>query len=82
MSYSLSSKRWYLTVWGSRDLASGANAGQSRISLPHYLRIAIFQAFCQVMAVKFCRLSFPKSLRWLASPPDRFLTFYVWLGAD
>jgi hypothetical protein len=34
MSYFLGSKRCNRTVWGSRDLASGVNAGQSRINLP------------------------------------------------
>jgi hypothetical protein len=30
------------------------------------------------MGVKFYRLSFPKSLKWLPSLPSRFLTSYVW----
>jgi hypothetical protein len=34
MSYFLGSNRCYITVWGSRDLASIASAGQSRINLP------------------------------------------------
>jgi hypothetical protein len=34
MSYFLGSNRCLITVWGSRDLASGVNAGQSRINLP------------------------------------------------
>jgi hypothetical protein len=34
MSYFLGSNRCRITVWGSRDLASIASAGQSRINLP------------------------------------------------
>jgi hypothetical protein len=49
MSYFLGSKRYRTTVWGSRDLASIASAGQSRISLPCYLRSQYLSHFVKVL---------------------------------
>jgi hypothetical protein len=42
MSYFLGSNRSQLTVWGSRDLASGVNAGQSRNIFLNYSRSLLF----------------------------------------
>jgi hypothetical protein len=54
VSLFLSSKRWSITIWGSRDLVGGDYTAQSRINLPHYLlTIAAFQPPCQEMAGKF-----------------------------
>ena len=43
-----------------------------------YLRLQYCSNFVNFPSVKFCRLSFPKSLEWLPSPPNRFLIFCAW----
>ena len=48
---------------------------------PAYKVIAVSQPPYQSVAIKFCRLSFPKFLEWLPNRPGQFLTFYAWLGA-
>jgi hypothetical protein len=53
MSYFLGSKRYETTVWGSRDLASIASAGQSRINLPQLLTIAAFWLFVNLQVLRF-----------------------------
>jgi len=47
---------------------------------PAYKVIAVSQPPCQGVAIKSCRLSFPKFLEWLPSPPGRFLIFCAWLS--
>jgi hypothetical protein len=55
--------------WGSRDLASGGNAGQSRINLPQLLTIAGSWRFCQPAIVKILTKKAPELTGVYAQSP-------------
>src|SRR4028119_1555890 len=61
MSYFLGSNRCYRTCWGSRDLFGVTSTGQSRSSLPCYLRLQHFRSLsrycCKVLSPQLSKIS-------------------------